>query len=249
MSPLCIALPIIASIVFLVGVALGKEPAIAVPGDRPVAPRVHALVGAKVVTKPGEVLEKATVLLRDGHIEAVGPNLKIPEDARVRDLTGKILYPGFVEPYMLQGEKKGKLLRLGHARHAEATAALAFHGAPEVKDDPGRPGPGHELSVVTPERKAAHSYAPNKDDLKSLRELGYAAAHVVPSEGILRGTSSLVLLQEGNPNEAILKGETLHRAHPADDDPSGDAPAQSSVPNSGAKESPGGMEPEPQPGS
>ena len=134
MSPLRIVSSIFASAIFLTSVALGKSTVIAVPGDRPKPLGVHALVEAKVVTKPGEVLEKATILLRDGRIEAVGGDVKVPTDARVWDLKGKMVYAGFVEPYWLRGEEKGKLLRLGHAGHAEETAALSFHGAKKVKD-------------------------------------------------------------------------------------------------------------------
>jgi hypothetical protein len=36
------------------------------------------LVGGKVVVKPGQVLDSATVLLRDGLIEAVGANVTAP---------------------------------------------------------------------------------------------------------------------------------------------------------------------------
>jgi cell division protease FtsH len=45
----------------------------------------------------------------------------------------------------------------------------------------------------------------------------------------------------------LLKGQPVHRSTPPDDEPSGNAPAESAVPNSG--EAPGGMNPEPQPGS
>jgi hypothetical protein len=45
------------------------------PGNRAVPPGVHALVGGKVVVKPGQVLDSATVLIRDGLIEKVGANV------------------------------------------------------------------------------------------------------------------------------------------------------------------------------
>ena len=45
----------------------------------------------------------------------------------------------------------------------------------------------------------------------------------------------------------LLKGQPVHRSSSPDDEPSGNAPAESAVPNSG--EAPGGMNPEPQPGS
>ena len=53
------------------------------PGHRPLESSVHALVGARVVTKPGQEIEKATVILRDGRIVAVGADAAVPADARV----------------------------------------------------------------------------------------------------------------------------------------------------------------------
>src|SRR5688572_10453480 len=74
------------------------------PGGRP--HRVQALVGAKVVLRPGDVLEQATIVVRDGVIEAVGPAVVPPADARVWDLRGLTVYPGLIEPYLrLEGGK------------------------------------------------------------------------------------------------------------------------------------------------
>ena len=53
-------------------------------GLRDHTPRVHALVGARVVTAPGRTLENATIVVRDGRIEAVGQQVAIPVDALVR---------------------------------------------------------------------------------------------------------------------------------------------------------------------
>ena len=52
------------------------------------APGPIALRGARVVTVSGPVLEKGTVLLRNGLIEAVGENLDLPKDAWVVDAQG-----------------------------------------------------------------------------------------------------------------------------------------------------------------
>ena len=62
-------------------------------GIRENDPRVHALTNALIVTAPGKVIEKGTVLIRDGLIVEVGANLKVPAEARVWDLTGKTIYP------------------------------------------------------------------------------------------------------------------------------------------------------------
>ena len=57
----------------------------------------YALTQAKVETKPGIILENATVLIRDGLIEGVGVGLKIPADAEVIDCKGMQIYAGFID--------------------------------------------------------------------------------------------------------------------------------------------------------
>src|SRR5688572_10136822 len=66
-----------------------------VEGLRDASPRVHALVGARVVTAPDTVIENGTVIVRDGVIEAVGAGLTAPADARVWELRGRTVYAGF----------------------------------------------------------------------------------------------------------------------------------------------------------
>ena len=61
------------------------------------APGPIALRGARVVTVSGPVLEKGTVLLRNGLIEAVGENLDLPKDAWVVDAQGVTVYPGLID--------------------------------------------------------------------------------------------------------------------------------------------------------
>src|SRR5215470_16471319 len=60
-------------------------------------PAVFAVRDARVVVEPGKVLPKATVVIRDGLIEAVGPDVKPPADALVTDGTGLTVYPGLID--------------------------------------------------------------------------------------------------------------------------------------------------------
>ena len=60
--------------VALVGLLLGLTPAVGAaellpPGHRPLAPGVHALVGATVQVNPSNFWNNATVVIRDGLIE------------------------------------------------------------------------------------------------------------------------------------------------------------------------------------
>src|SRR5690606_26159391 len=55
------------------------------------------LRNATVLTGTGQRLDNADVLMRDGRIEAVGPGLQAPADARVVDATGKWVTPGVID--------------------------------------------------------------------------------------------------------------------------------------------------------
>lgn len=59
-----------------------------------------AVVGGKVHTVgPLGTLDGATVLIRAGKISAIGANVRVPDDARVIDASGKIVTPGLFSAY------------------------------------------------------------------------------------------------------------------------------------------------------
>ena len=71
---------------------------IQVPKDKPRG--VVALTGARVITMRGdEVIERGDVVIRDNRIVAVGASgtVAIPEDADVRDVSGRTILPGLVD--------------------------------------------------------------------------------------------------------------------------------------------------------
>src|SRR5256714_15668389 len=72
-------------------------------GIRENDPRVHALTNARIVAAPGKTIEKGTVLIRDGIIVEVGTDVKVPAEARVWDLAGKTIFPGFIESFSRVG--------------------------------------------------------------------------------------------------------------------------------------------------
>lgn len=59
-----------------------------------------------MVTKPGQSLDGATILIRDGTITAVGTNLAVPADAPVRDLKGATVYAGFIDAHLTLANTK-----------------------------------------------------------------------------------------------------------------------------------------------
>src|SRR5881296_3606888 len=88
-------------LLFQIGTSRSPGAELLPPGFRPLPLGVHALVGGKVVLKPGDVLDSGTVVIRDGKIQAVGKDITPPPDARVWDMKGTVIYPGFIDPYLV----------------------------------------------------------------------------------------------------------------------------------------------------
>ena len=139
----------------------------------------HALVGARVVTAPGQVLDNATIVIRNGVVTAVGAGAAAPAGARVWDLKGLTVYPGFIDA------------------HADLGGDAPQQG--------GDVGPTH----WNPQVRAWFSTTANlKDDSTrriALRSLGFGAALAVPRQGLFRGTASVVNLTDAGVRERVLR--------------------------------------------
>src|SRR6266705_5234109 len=182
------------------------------PGFRPLPLGVHALAGGKIVTKPGEVIESGTIVIRDGLIKAVGKDVTPPPDARVWDMKGATIYAGFIDAYLVMGTTNGPVATSDTEPISAASftsAGTKFFGLSGAETDMGNPGPGHELSKMTPEHRAVGDYSPKDKTLEPLRELGFTTGVIAPAKGIIRGTSALVALVEENPNDIVHKPDVF----------------------------------------
>ena len=178
------------------------------PGFRPLPLGVHALVGGKIVVKPGEVIEGGTIVIRDGFIQAVGADITAPADARVWDMKGTTIYAGFIEPYLVLNATNPVISTSDVEPISErsfTSGGVKFFGAPGVATDMGNPGPGYEIPKITPEFRAVEKYSPRDKSLAPLRELGFTTGVIAPGKGIIRGTSALVALADEDPNRAVIK--------------------------------------------
>ncbi len=141
-------------------------------GPRSVDPGWFALVHARVVPAPGQALADATVVVRDGVVRAVG-TAPPPAGATVVDCTGLTIYPGLIEPFL-------------------ATDVPALD--PAAADQ-------HWNTMLQPQRNARDGAGAPPADRTALRELGFTTVAIAPSGGILKGTSSVVLLDEPTDTE------------------------------------------------
>lgn len=74
------------------------EPALRVE-HRQLAPGTVAITGGHVVPVAGDPIDDGTVLIMDGRISAVGPNIQVPADVPVVDAAGRWVLPGLVEAH------------------------------------------------------------------------------------------------------------------------------------------------------
>ena len=182
------------------------------PGHKPAPHGKHFLTGATLIPRPGETNHGFAIIVNNGVIEAVGPNIKPPADARIWDMKGTTIYPGFIDIYLTLSPSTLPVVTTMTVP-IEATSrverSINFFGVPGQATDPGIAGPSYENDRITPEKRVMEGMAPDPKNIESLRDLGFTAANLIPTKGILRGSSAFMLLDDSNPNDSILRTDVF----------------------------------------
>ncbi len=160
----------------------------ALPNIQAAVPSAVAIKDAHVVTVSGEDMPKATVLLRDGLIQDVGPNVTIPADAWVIDGTGLTVYPGFIDALSTWGIP-------GAAPATPARAAGATTnptpGIQQAAPQPRSHGPEDRPQTYSFER-AADLVSPTDTKLAAVRAAGFTTSATFPNRGIFEGLGAMI---------------------------------------------------------
>ena len=154
--------------------------------------RAFAIENARIVQAPGRVLERGTVVVRNGLIEAVGTNVEVPYDAERIAGDSLTVYAGFIDGLSHTALPKPK----------EEEGQGGFGSRPDV-EDPGNPP--NDVAGIQPERRASDLVKADEASIEALRKVGFAAAHVVPQGGLLPGSGAVVLLTGGDGKTMILQ--------------------------------------------
>jgi imidazolonepropionase-like amidohydrolase len=127
------------------------------------APSAPVLIrGATVLTAAGPALQNGSVLLRDGKVAAVGPDLAVPSGARVIDAAGKWVTPGIIDTH----------------------SHLGVYPSPAID----AVSDGNELTDPnTAEVWAEHSIWPHDPQFLLARAGGITAMQILPGSGNLFG--------------------------------------------------------------
>jgi len=146
--------------------------------------RVWAIKDCRLVSPGGPAAAKATILIRDGLIEAVGPSVAVPADAEVIDGSKLTVHPGLIDAL---GQS---LLKLPEEKFDTAK----FYSGEFTDKDRG----------LTPELKAFDYVILGKSTLEKYHKAGFLAAAVIPPKGIFTGQASFFSLSSEDKNKALV---------------------------------------------
>ena len=157
----------------------------------------YAITNARIVTVTGPVIERGTVVIRNGLIAAAGANINAPPDARVIDGAGLTVYPGLIDSYTN--------LALPEASPSPSPGGGpgGFFAAP-----PPRPvgGPNSTQPVgLQPEVMVEDVIRPGGNQIESSRNVGVTTALTLPRTGIWMGQSALINLSGDTPQQMIVR--------------------------------------------
>lgn len=141
-----------------------------------------ALTNAKVYITPTEVIDNATLLIRDGKVVNVGTNIKLPVNTTIVNLSGKSIYPSFIDMYTDFGIEKPK---------------RASGSGPQY--DTSRSG-YYWNDHIMPDQKALSSFNYDNKSATEMHKLGFGVVNTHIPDGIVRGTGVLVALNDASDN-------------------------------------------------
>ena len=181
-------------IVAVVAMVAMTVPFLRVSGQMPVRAPRYAITNARIVTAAGPVIDKGTVVMREGIIEDVGAAVTAPGDALLVDGTGLVVYPGLID---MSNSSVVEVRTTTQAPPAAPAAAGRGRGAVVATPDSVTWADQEREArarYLHPDVDAASLVELDGDDVRRLAAAGITTALAVPSQGILRGQSALVNL-------------------------------------------------------
>ena len=148
-----------------------------------------AFTNAKIYVTPTNIIQNGTLLIKNGKVVQVGKSVAIPPNTVVEDVSGKTIYPSFIDVYSGFGVKMPE--------KARASGRSAQY-------DASREG-FYWNDHIMPENMAISKFTYDAKKAKELRKAGFGVVNAHIQDGIARGSGLLVALNdEGNASQRIL---------------------------------------------
>jgi imidazolonepropionase-like amidohydrolase len=180
-------------------------------------PALVAVRDARIIISAGRVIERGTIVLRDGLVSAVGERADIPSGAWVIDGSGLTVYPGLVDALSTIGLPAALRLpepQAGRGGGASGAQAAAPHSW----------GPDDRPATFT-WMNAADDLNASDDRIERWRSGGFTSAVVSSDRGFFPGQAAYVNLAGDRASRMVvrtpvgtrvgLQGGPQHRGYPA----------------------------------
>ncbi|MDQ5847059.1 MAG: amidohydrolase family protein [Acidobacteriota bacterium] len=159
----------------------------------------YAITNARIVPVSGPVIERGTVVVRDGLIAAIGANVTAPADARLIDGAGLTVYPGLIDSNTALGLPQpsptpATLLLVGGGGFGQLRPQT-FLSAPNSTQPPG----------LQPEVMVEDFIRPGGEQIEAARNAGITTALAAPRTGIWMGQSALINLAGETTQQMIVR--------------------------------------------
>jgi imidazolonepropionase-like amidohydrolase len=153
------------------------------------AQNAFAIEGARIEIGDGTVIEKGNILIRDGRIIDVGPNVAGGPGYERVDGAGLTVYPGFIDAYTTRGIKLPD-------PPARGTPPNSTNTAPPTMWEQNRKGIRPDLRIA--------DVLDNEGVLRMSRNQGITSGVVGSGQGTIRGLAALVAFDKP---KSVIEGE------------------------------------------
>lgn len=170
---------------------LAQEEIYPVNGVRDNRPGVYLFTNATIYSDYQTRQEKASMLIQDGVVVAVGNDLTPPAEAQTIDLQGKYIYPGLIDLYSDYGLSK-----------VPKPVSFSFNKKEQLERK--TQGPFSTNDAIMSQYRAAEDFSVKDDKAEAYRKAGFGAVLTNKRDGLARGTSALVSLSDEAPNKVVL---------------------------------------------
>jgi imidazolonepropionase-like amidohydrolase len=158
----------------------------------------YAITNARIVTVSGPVIERGTVVVRDGLIIAVGAAVTAPSDARLIDGTGHTVYPGIIDANTTLGIPRPS--PTPGATPGGLAALFATQSAPSATSPNSTQPPG-----LQPEILASDLIRPGGPEIENSRNAGITTAQTAPRGNVFLGQSAIINLAGDTPQQMTVR--------------------------------------------
>jgi imidazolonepropionase-like amidohydrolase len=167
---------------------------------------IYGLKNARVIIDYKTTSENTDILITDGRIEAIGQGLVFPKGTIIYDLTGKTVYPSFIDIYAGNFGIKTQAA----AQETNPYAAMMNPQQPG-RSNSAAPSESRIADYWNDGIKASYNvseeFIPDAKTAGEFRQIGFGAAVTFKTDGIARGTSALVTTGDGKANNLMLKNK------------------------------------------